>query len=396
MDKQSLPSSKGRTAWFAATIALTLVGLALYGYQMARGFFVTDMRNLSSWGLYIIMFMFFVGLSAGGLIIATVPRVFGLKGFKSVSKVAVFLSICCTVLAALLIVVDVGRPERIWHLVAYSNFNSPLMWDLVVINTYLIVSIVYLGAGLRAEKGRGSERALNALSMVALAAAVLVHSVTAWIFGLQAGRPFWHTSLLAPMFISSALVSGLALTLFVVLILNKVGYLRKDADTSARMAKLLGTLILVDLFLLFCEVLTAFYPRGGSEYEAVMTMVNGAFAPLFWTEVIGGLMAAFVLLSPSMRVKPVPAGAAAVLAIVGIFFKRVQLLIIGFGLPNLTYFSVTTGPPASDARTWWHSLRGDFIYFPSLAEWGITIGLLAFGAMMLTLGVKYLALKPVE
>ncbi|NTW29046.1 MAG: polysulfide reductase NrfD, partial [Coriobacteriia bacterium] len=71
------------------------------------------MRNLSSWGLYITMFMFFVGLSAGGLIIATVPRVFNLKGFKSVSKIAVYLSICCTVLAAAFVVIDIGRPERL-------------------------------------------------------------------------------------------------------------------------------------------------------------------------------------------------------------------------------------------------------------------------------------------
>jgi molybdopterin-containing oxidoreductase family membrane subunit len=354
------------------------------------------MRDLTSWGLYITMFMFFVGLSAGGLIIATVPRVFQLRGFKPISKVAVFLSICCTILAAAFIVVDLGRPGRIWHLIAYSNLDSPLMWDVLVITTYLMISIVYLGIVLRVEKGKGSERALNALSTTAFVTAVLVHSVTAWIFGLQMARPFWHSSLLAPMFISSALVSGLALTLFVVLILKNVGYLQKDSDTLGRMAKLLGIFVLVDLFLLFCELLTAFYPLGGTEYAAFRMMLGGVFAPMFWTEVLGGLFAAYLLLKESTRMRTGLVGFASLLAIIGVFFKRYQLLLARFGLPNLTYAGVTTGPQASDAGSLWHLLGSAFFYFPSLAEWGITIGILSLGATMMTLGLKYLELKPLE
>jgi len=386
----------GSQKLIAATAFLTVIGFSLWVYQIVRGLFVSDMRNLSPWGLYITMFMFFVGLSAGGLIIATVPRVFGLKGFKPVSKIAVYLAICCTVLAGLFIVVDLGRPERMWHLLAYSNLGSPLMWDVLVIPTYLIVSTVYLWATLRAEKGKGSEASLKMLSTVALITAILVHSVTAWIFGLQIGRPFWHTSLLAPMFISSALVSGLALTLFVVLILQKVGYLQRDPESKCRMASLLGLFVLVDLFLLFCELITAAYPLGGTEFQVVKTMLTGIFAPMFWIEVLGGLLAAFLLLNTGTQKDNRLVGGASLLAILGIFFKRYQLLLGGFQFPNLTHFSITTGPVAPDAGTWWRGLQGSFIYFPSIFEWSLTIGVVSMGALLLTLGLKYLPLKPAK
>jgi len=378
----------GGKVLLAVTGAIALAGIGLWIYQMSRGLVVTDMRNLSSWGLYITMFMFFVGLSAGGLIIATVPRVFGLKGFKSVSKIAVYLSICCTVLAAAFVVIDLGHPERLWHLIAYANFTSPLMWDIVVITTYLIVSIVYLRATLKAEKGQTSERALKVLSTVALVTAILVHSVTAWIFGLQIGRAFWNTALLAPMFISSALVSGLALTLIVVLILQKTGYLKADPESNSRMAWLLGIFVLVDLFLLFCELLTAGYPLGGQEFNVVASMLTGAFAPMFWTEVGGGILAAVLLLNKKTQASAGLVALAASIAILGIFFKRFQLLLGGFEFSNIDYWSITTGP-----AKWSDAVLN---YVPTLLEWGIVIGVVALGAFMLTLGLNKLALKPAE
>ena len=208
---------KGLNAGIAAAAVLTAAGLALWGFQLSGGLVQTGMRNLDSWGLYITMFMFLVGLSAGGLIISSVPRAFGMKGFGGISKVAVWTSICCTVLAIGFVVVDLGHPARLWELFAYSNLGSPLMWDIIVLGAYLILSIVYLWATLRAEAGKVSAVALRIVSVIALVCAVLVHSVTAWIFGLQQAHEFWHTALLAPWFVSSALVCGTALVLAVVI-----------------------------------------------------------------------------------------------------------------------------------------------------------------------------------
>ena len=273
--------------------ALTVAGVAAWIYQLMGGLGVTGMNNGTSWGLYITMFMFFVGLSAGGLIISSIPRAFGMQGFGGISKVAVWTSICCTVLAIGFVVVDLGQPLRVWELFAYSNLGSPLMWDIVVLFVYLILSAVYLWATLRAEAGKVSQRALRAVSVVALVCAVLVHSVTAWIFGLQQAHEFWHTAILAPWFVSSALVCGTALVLVVAIALRRAGYLSLDQSYVVKLVKMLGAFVVVDLYFFGCDLLTAGFP-GGSGAEVVGMLVSGPLAPFFWTEVAGCALAAVV------------------------------------------------------------------------------------------------------
>ena len=173
----SSQGGKGLTIGIVAGAVLAVAGIALWVVQLTGGMAQTGMRNLDSWGLYITMFMFFVGLSAGGLIISSIPRAFGMEGFGGISKVAVWTSICCTVLAIGFVVVDVGQPVRLWELFVYSNLGSPLMWDIIVLFVYLILSCVYLWATLRAEKGLVSQLALRVISVIALVCAILVHSV---------------------------------------------------------------------------------------------------------------------------------------------------------------------------------------------------------------------------
>ena len=115
---------RGINIGIAVAAVVTVAGLALWVVQLSGGLVQTGMRNFDSWGLYITLFMFLVGLSAGGLIISSVPRAFGMKGFGGISKVAVWTSICCTVLAIAFVVVDLGHPARLWELFAYSNLGD--------------------------------------------------------------------------------------------------------------------------------------------------------------------------------------------------------------------------------------------------------------------------------
>ena len=159
---------RGMNIAIAAAAVVTAAGIGLWMFQLSQGLALTNMRNLDSWGLYITMFMFLVGLSAGGLIISSVPRAFGIAGFGGISKIAVWTSVCCTVLAIGFVVIDLGQPLRLWELFAYSNLGSPLMWDIIVLGTYLILSVVYLWATLRAEAGKVSATALRVVSVIAL------------------------------------------------------------------------------------------------------------------------------------------------------------------------------------------------------------------------------------
>lgn len=393
----SIPASKkkgkGLTIGITVSAVVALIGIVLWFMQLSDGMVQTAMRNLNSWGLYITSFMFFVGLSAGGLIISSVPKAFGIKGFGGISKIAVMTSIAATVAAIGFVIVDMGQPMRVWELFAFANMGSPLLWDVAVLLIYLILSCVYLWAQLRFEKGKMSAKTLRVISVVALVCAVLVHSVTAWIFGLQQGREMWHTALLAPWFVSSALVCGSALVICASIGLRAVGYLKWNQENLVRLAKLLGIFVLVDLYFFGCDLITEAFPVA-SGMEIVQMLVSGSLAPFFWIEIIACVICAVICFTPSLRSNPLMI-VASLLAIAAIFCKRVQLLVGGFQIANITF----GGPVTSGMATNWSTGSLDLaysgiVYWPSLLEFGVTLGVVALGFLIFFLGVKFMPLKP--
>lgn len=387
---------KGLTIGILIAAAVTLCGIVLWIIQLTEGLVLSNMRNLTSWGFYITCFMFMVGLSAGGLIISSAPKVFNIKGFGGISKIAVWTSVSCTVLAVVFVLVDLGQPARIWELFAYSNLTSPLMWDIIVLTVYLIVSIIYLWATLRSEKGRGSKVALRVLSAVALVAAIMVHTVTAWIFGLQIAHEFWYTALLGPWFVSSALVCGLALVIVVVLALRKAQYLALSQENIVKMVKLLGVFVVVDVYFFACDLLTSGFP-GGSGEEVVSMLTTGPLALFFWVEIAGSAIVAVVAFTPKLRSNPFIVFAS-ILAVVAILCKRIQLLVGGFQITNIDYVGagVGNGPSLTDAGAATSSLMPALVYFPSPLEFGVSLGVFGLGVLLLLLGFKFLPLQPKE
>ena len=370
---------------------LTVVGLSLWVMQYINGLSVTGMRDLNSWGLYITMFMFLVGLSAGGLIISSVPKALGIKGFKEISKVAVWTSVCSTVLAVAFVLIDLGHPTRVWELFAYSNLGSPLMWDILVISFYLMLSIVYLWAMIKSEQGQISSIGMRVVSVMALCVAIMVHSVTAWIFGLQAGREIWHTAILAPWFVSSALVCGTALVIIVVSILRKSGYVKADDIQINNLSKLLGIFILVDLYFYFCDILTTGFPTGAG-LGIFAKFVEGPLAGFYSLQVITCTIAAAICFAPKLR-KGAWIIAASICAIVGIFCKRVALLVGGFQHPNIEFAANFTGNASLNASVGYHNIYDTMVYFPTSTEFGIALGVMSFGVLLFLLGLKYLPLS---
>ncbi|WP_139652132.1 NrfD/PsrC family molybdoenzyme membrane anchor subunit [Raoultibacter phocaeensis] len=402
-NNQATPSSKAPAARFGGkginvaiviAAAVAIAGIVLWGIQLTGGLAQTGMRNLDSWGLYITMFMFLVGLSAGGLIISSVPKALGIKGFGGVSKVAVWTSICCTVLAIGFVIVDLGQPLRLWELFAYSNLSSPLMWDIIVLAVYLILSIVYLWATLRAEAGKASQKVLRVISVIALVCAILVHSVTAWIFSLNVGREMWHTALMAPWFVSSALVCGTALVLVVVIALRRAGYMELAQENVVKMAKMLGAFVCVDLYFFACDLLTEGFP-GGSGADVVAMLTTGPLAPFFWAEIALSVFAAVVAFVPALRRNGLIV-VASLAAVVAIFCKRVQLLVGGFQIPNLDYAGPMSGYTVTDASGTLGQAYQGMVYWPTPLELGIVFGVIGLGALVLLLGLKFLPLRPVS
>ena len=227
----------------AVLAVLSVAGIGAYIFQLAGGLAVTGMSNGVSWGLYITMFMFFVGLSAGGLIVASSASVFHIKRFKAVAMPAIILSTVCICLAGMFVLIDLGGIQRIWRIVTGPNPTSPLVWDICVITLYLVINVLYL-----VNMRRGNDHAVSVISRFALPCAILVHSVTAWIFGLQIAKEGWYSAIMAPIFVASAMDSGLALLLCVLAALKKARLFETSRELMASLAGLLATCIAVDVY----------------------------------------------------------------------------------------------------------------------------------------------------
>ncbi len=370
---------------------LTLLGLAAWIYQLSTGLIVTGMRNIVSWGLYITSFMFFVGLSAGGLIVSSSATVFNIPAFKAVAKPAVILSTVCIILACMFIIVDLGSPERILYLLIHPQFQSPLIWDVVVISVYLIVSLLYLKQMTRPDPDQGK---LATLSTIALPTAVLVHSVTAWIFGLQIARVSWYSALMAPLFVASALDSGLALLIIVLVLLEKVSDYKVDAKLYSSLAGLLAVFVAVDAFFVFSEILTASYPGEETVAAALRLLTTGPLAAFFWIQVILGLVVPFVILANAgNRQEKSRIVLASALVVIGVFCKRAWLLFSSFllplveGAPGVTLGQFSQGANIARIPDMW-AMAGS--YTPTWVEIAIFLGIISFGAIAFTLAARRL------
>ena len=397
--------------WLALLLVLMAAGVAAFAYQFQNGLVVTGMRNIVMWGQYILFFMFFVGLSAGGLIVASAGRLFGVKAFKPITRLAVLEATVAVILAATFILPDLGRPERILNIPLYFNPTSPMIWDITIVMVYMAMSALYVWLYARADLARrGSwlalgtgtsertmareERAKTIMAWIALPAAIMLHSITAWIFGLQIGRGFWYSSIMAPMFITSALVSGMGLVILLALVLRRLGRLVFDNRLVALLGGLLGVFILVEGFLLLAEYLTASYP-GAPEGEAAARMLTGLYLPLFLFEVVGGLVVPFVILAiRPLRNDPRWVALASGIAIVGIFSHRLNLVLNGLSVPNLKLPpGLPIGIAQSDPS---YSFAMYQFYVPTIVEWLVVIGILAFGALLFTLLARYLPMQEPE
>lgn len=362
---------------------LTLIGFSALAYQTMNGLGGTGMNNVISWGLYIIMFMFFVGLSAGGLIVSSSATVFNIPSFKVVAKPATILSTVCVVLAGLFIMVDLGSPFRMLNLLLHGQFKSPLMWDVVVISIYLGINVGYL---ILMMMKNPNKKLLNAMSYIALPVAILVHSVTAWIFGLQIARAGWHSAIMAPLFVSSALDSGLALLLIVLVMLRALKVFHVENSLIYKLAGLLFIFVAVDAYLIFSEVLTMYYPQEASTMLVLNEMLSGSMAPFFWGEVILGLAIplAILLFRKSRRSISMVVLSSA-LVVFGVFCKRFWLVISSFMYPNVGGApGVTTGQftPSGDpsvVNSMWTTVGH---YMPSMLEILVVIGILSLGVLL--------------
>lgn len=373
--------SRGNRAyyvWIAVLLLLIGVGAAAYANQLMHGLITTNMRDQISWGFYIGNFAFLVGVAAAAVVLVIPAYVYNWGPIREVVLVAELLSVAAIVMCILFVTVDVGRPEIIWHMMpglGTPNFpHSMLIWDVFVLTSYFLVNyfiVTYLlFKGYTGQKYNAAF--IMPLIFLSIPMAIGIHTVTAMLFMGLKSRPFWHTAILAPRFISSAFCSGPALLLLFFLILRRVGRMAITNAAIFKIGELLAYAMAVNLFFLGVEVFTEFYGATAHSVHAHFqwfgTHERADMAVYSWLALSCNSIAFVCFVIPVLRRRLPVLVAACALAIGGVFIEKGMGLL----LPGMT-----------------PDVLGEiYAYNPSANEVAVAVGVWGVGALVFTLMSK--------
>lgn len=365
-------------AWMTGLTAIALVGANAWAHQVAEGMALTHMTDHVSWGLYIANFTFGVGLAAGGVMMVVPAYLYHDDEMHDVVIFGEILAIAAIVLCLGFVTVDIGRPDRMWHMMpGIGRFHWPvsmLTWDVVVLSGYLLLNLHIVGYILwsRYRGERPNPKWYVPFVLVSIVWAISIHTVTAFLYAGLGGRPFWNSALLAPRFLASAFVSGPALIVLLLLFLQRSRSFRVGDGAIRTLVSILRITTLINLFMLGSEIFVELY-TGGHHTEPAHVLLFGlhghtTLVPWIWTAISLNVAAAVALLSPGILQRRGLLVAACVATFIGVWIEKGMGLIIPGFVP---------------------STLGELVdYRPSQVEWQVTAGIWALGAMVLTVGVR--------
>jgi len=378
---------EGRSTQFYA-LMLVLFGLSGAGLLAtylfyAEGLHLTGMSNRVPWGISIVMAIYYIGLSAGSLVLSAMSALFGRKEFKPFSRIAALLAMLLLVGALLSIILDWGRPDRIFVPFLYFNFASMFSINGILYSSYIVICFVYLLA-MFAER----EKLVNAIALIAVIWAIGVHSGTGAIFGFVP-RELFESPLLPPSFIAAALSSGTALMIIVLQLLFRYTNRPFDEAYVRELSRLLAVFILVVVYFLLTENLYRLYLVGSREAQWYF-LFGGSHSVVFWVGLIliGVVVPAIILFNPGTKNSIKMINIAALLHAVGVLCERYIIVIPGQThpaeiLPNMHVESA--------------ALYGEKVgYSISFLETVQALGIAAIVAVAFVLGLRIFAMLPTK
>jgi Ni/Fe-hydrogenase subunit HybB-like protein len=392
--------------WIALLILVLLFGCYAYYIQLRDGLKVTGLRDYASWGLYISNFVFFVAISLVGALISSVLRLTNFEWHRPLTRIAEIIAVAGIMFAGLIIVVDMGRPDRIFYLFTHGRIQSPIVWDVIVVSTYLVTSALFLYLPLLpgialcrdvlTEKPKWQrwmyktlamgwvgnhrqwkimKRSVAILSVLVIPLAISIHTVTAWLFATTL-RPGWDSTNFGPYFVAGAFQAGTACVIIAMFVFRKA-YNLKSYITEVHfnhMGKLLVFLCVVYAYFNVNEYLIPAYKMRGAEAKLLNDLFTGPTSIIYWSvQIFGMAIPAVVLLFRKAR-KPVPLTIIAFFVVVGAWFKRYLIVTPILLHPYLPIQNV----PANWA-----------VYFPTWVEMSIVAASLAGVLLIITVFSKF-------
>ncbi|HBB41282.1 MAG: polysulfide reductase [Nitrospirae bacterium CG18_big_fil_WC_8_21_14_2_50_70_55] len=382
----ALTGSKRYYAWLLACLTVTFVGFYYYAYQLEHGLIITGMRDQVSWGSYIANFTFFVGVAAAAVMIVIPAYLYHVTEFKPVTLLGEMLAASALIMCIAFVMIDMGRPDRVWHLlpiIGKPNFPvSLLTWDVIVLSGYLCINLFIPGYMLYSvyHHQEASKKILLPFTYLSMPWAVSIHTVTAFLYCGLVSRPVWNTALMAPRFLATAFAAGPALIIIIIQIVRKyTPYGSPGAqfeirnETIYKIANIVVVALLISLFFTFSELFTIFYSAGA--HKAAMAYLYLGFdghpsvlTPFIWGSLVMNVVAAIILLIPRLRKNLLTLNLACCLLFVGIWVEKGMGTVLPAFIPS----------PLGEIWEYW----------PSNPEALISLGVWGLGALVFTMLAK--------
>lgn len=341
--------------WAALMVAISAWGAFAYYRQLESGLAVTGLNTPEYWGIYIICFVFFIGISHAGTLISAILRVANAEWRRSITRSAEFITVLVIGFGAVQPVLDLGRPDRLLNIFLHAQPFSPLLWDVLSIALYFTASTTYLyvpmipdiarmrDLGLRPralywflaigyhdtpQARQTLERVIGALAVAVIPIAISVHTVIGWIFALTL-RPMWHSTIFGPYFVMGAIFSGIAALIIAMAILRRVYRLQsyfKDVHFD-NMGRLLFVMSVLWLYFTFAENLTVWYGGEEAELATLYSKLTGPFAVAFWLMVLLCFVVPFGLMARRATRNVAGTTAASIAVVVGMWLERFNIVV---------------------------------------------------------------------
>jgi molybdopterin-containing oxidoreductase family membrane subunit len=405
--------SRWGKVWTAILLAFCAAGAFAWILQLKNGLVVTAMGDYVSWGIYISNFVFFVAISLVGSLITAVLRLANVHWSTPLTRIAEIIAVSAIVFASLIIVVDMGRPERFLNLLLHGRMQSPIIWDVIVISTYFILSLLllyfpllpdlkilirakettgprlnklyrFLGSFWKGtpEQVRLSEKAINIMCVTIIPVAFCIHTVTSWLFATTY-RPGWDSTNFGAYFISGAFLVGAGAVVVAMFVFRKAYHLEKYITELHfdKMGKVLVMLALLYLYFNINEYLVPAFKMRKPEAAHLEDLFAGEYAPMFWFAIFTGMLVPIVILLFKKGRRPLPMFIAGLMVVVGAWFKRYLIVT-----PTLLHPFL---PMQGVAEKFHH-------YFPSWQEWAITMGSLAGTLLIITFFARIFPIIPIH
>ncbi len=376
------PVTKTSRAYFVwVSFLLLVIGWGVYAYihQLRDGLYVTGMRDRVSWGLYITTFVFFIGISHAGTLISAILRVSQARWRTPITRMAEFITLVSLICGALFVLIDMGRPDRAWNIIRFGRWQSPIVWDVLAITTYITASTAYLFLPMIPDlalfrdrlAGRSSRwriwlytvlsvrwhgtksqwksigAAITTAMILIIPIAVSVHTVVSWIFAMTLREP-WDSTIFGAFFVAGAIFSGVAMLIIVMAVLRKIYHLEEYITEKhfLYLGYLLATMAMIMVYGNVSEYLTTGYKMSeGAEFNFRQLFI-GQFAGFYWFYILGGLVLPVLLVLIPWTRNVWGVVFASVLVVAAMWIERYFIVVAGFRVPLMPY------EPSVYAPTW--------------------------------------------